>query len=134
MDSSQIFAKQQEYRHCDDPFESVPHVIFHCKKNLKQITERHNSIVVRLKTAASGCWLSFKEKQPLAWSTVCPDLVLVKKRAIIIDVDTTFENSSKAFDDIKSLKVKKYQHIVNSLKEMFFDASVEAMVVGAIGS
>lgn len=134
MDSSQIFAQQQEYCHCDDPFEIVPHVIFHCKNNLKQITERHNSIVVRLKTAASGCWSSFKENQPLAWSTVCPDLVVVKKRATIIDVDTTFDNSPKAFDDIKSHKAKKYQHIANSLKEIFFDVSVEAMVVGAIGS
>lgn len=59
----------------------------------------------------------FKENQPLAVSSLHPDFVLVKdKSAIIINIATTFENDPKGFDEIHSLKTKKYQAIAQSLK------------------
>lgn len=63
---------------CTDPSEGLPHVLWHCKKNLVKITHRHDLIVDTLLKASSGSWNLFKKNQPLASSSLRYDLVLVK--------------------------------------------------------
>lgn len=74
---------------------------------------------------------------PVSGSNKHPDVVLIKDDdVLIIDVAITFENGSKAFDEIREIKIKKYHHIASKLRKTkkYKTVSVEAVVVGAPGS
>lgn len=104
---------------------------------MQQITLRHNLIIERLKKASSRTWSIYKENQPLAGSTKRPDLVLVHNKenaALVLDVACTFEDGPAAFDKVRTDKVKKYAYLKKSLSDKFKDVSIEATVVGALGS
>lgn len=95
-------------RLCNHPFKGLPHVLCNCKKNLVKITNRHNLIVGRLQRVPSGSWTVLKKNQPLAGSSLRPDLVLVKNNCVmILDVAVTFENGPLAFDKIRNEKLRK---------------------------
>lgn len=122
-------------RHCKDPFEGLPHVLCHCNENMRKITNRHDLIVERLLKASSGSWSLLKKNQPLAKSAKRPDLVLKGTDVVmVLDVAVTFENSPSAFNEAREIKIKMYQSIAKELKKTYKEVSVEAIVVGAVGS
>lgn len=128
--------KNMGCKHCKDPFEGLPHVLCHCNDYLQKITSRHDLVVDRLAKASSGSWTILKKNQPLAKSPKRPDLVLVKgfDVAMVLDVAVTFENGPSAFNEAREIKLKKYQSIAKELKKSYKEVSVEAVVVGALGS
>lgn len=100
-----------------------------------KITKRHDLIVERLLRASTGSWSVLKKNQPLAGSTLRPDLVPIKNNCVmILDVAVTFENGPQAFDKIRNEKLRKYGEITKKLSQQYDEATVEAVVVGALGS
>lgn len=71
-----------------------------------------------------------KKNQPLAGSSLRPNLVLVKNDVVmILDVAVT-----SAFNKIRNLKINKYQKIAKNLKNFYNEISVEAVIVFALGN
>lgn len=127
----------QRCRKFNYKFEGLPYVLCNCKKNLVKITERHNMIIKRLKVCSARSWSVLKENQPLEGSSLRPDLELVHKSesaAMILDVGCTFENGPAAYDMVRTEKSKKYAQIAKSMKDKYKEVTVEAIVVGALGS
>jgi hypothetical protein len=99
--------------------------------------KRHNNIVNRLKRAAAGRdWDILGENQRVTLGcTLRPDLVLTKgDEALIIDVAVPYENGPDAFAAARRRKVEKYSELKRLLESRFRTVSIEAVVVGSLGS
>ena len=122
-------------RRCGSRSETLPHVLNNCHWNLQSITERHNSIVDRVKVASSKRWKVLRENQTVAGSSLKPDLVLVNENsAIILDVAVTFENGPEAFSNIRKHKLEKYAEIAETLRNRYKDVAVAPIILGSLGS
>lgn len=98
-------------------------------------TSRHNRIVDRLKTAAEKRFTVTHENRPVGDTNLRPDLVLARgETAIVIDVTCPFDNRKTAFDAARESKVAKYEPVRQYLLRKFQRVSIEAVVVGALGS
>ncbi|XP_064462307.1 uncharacterized protein LOC135372767 [Ornithodoros turicata] len=99
------------------------------------MTGRHNEVVERIKKAAFGRFSIMTENQPVGNTNLRPDLVLQKgEEAIIFDVCCPFENRAAALQRAHEEKEQKYQPVKEIWQRRFQRVSVEAVVVGALGS
>ncbi|XP_077507815.1 uncharacterized protein LOC144118912 [Amblyomma americanum] len=128
-------ASDQRCRACGHNKETLPHVLCHCMRQSAAYTDRHNKIVNRLKTAAGKRFTVTHENRPVGTTNLRPDLVLARgESAIVIDVTCPFDNRRTAFDAARESKVAKYEPVRQYLLRKFQRVSVEAIVVGALGS
>ena len=126
---------EKRCRRCRCYPETLPHVLNNCKMNLKQITERRNAFVERIKTAAARRWKILSENSEFAGSKLCPDIIIAKGlSAIIIDVTFPFENGPDAFERARKIKADKYAHLAKTFRKSFKDVSIAPLVIGSLGS
>lgn len=97
--------------------------------------KQHDAVVSRVKTAALNRWEVMTENQVIGSGKLKPDLVLKKGEDVpILDVVIPFENGLEALTDARVRKEVKYQVIAEELGIKGFNAKVEAIVVGSLGS
>lgn len=122
-------------RHCTFEWETLPHVINHCRPLLPRITERHNKIVKRIKEAASSRWEVISENRYVNGTSLKPDLVLARcDQALIIDVACPFDEGIEKFNNTRSEKIEKYRPLINTHSYKYKSISVDAVIVGSLGS
>ncbi|XP_035205381.1 uncharacterized protein LOC118180390 [Stegodyphus dumicola] len=122
-------------RRCSFSLETLAHVVCHCMRYSRAFTSRHNTIVERIKKAASPRWTIDAENQTLSNLNLRPDLLLTKGRsAVVVDATVAFDNRLEAFHSARRLKKEKYAALLPLLRERFDDVKIEAVVVGALGT
>ncbi|XP_064462302.1 uncharacterized protein LOC135372762 [Ornithodoros turicata] len=122
-------------RRCGHSNETLPHVLCHCMRQSQALTDRHNKVVQRIKTAAQTRFTVISENKPVGESGLRPDLVLAKgEEAIIIDITCPFDNRKVAFEDARRAKEEKYKPVQEHLKRRYQKVSIEVVVVGALRS
>ncbi|XP_049266997.1 uncharacterized protein LOC125756377 [Rhipicephalus sanguineus] len=122
-------------RVCGYAMETLPRVLGHCMRHSVAYTSRHNSIVNRVKHAACRNFTVTHENRPVGDTNLRPDLVLARgEEAIIVDVTCPFENRLEAFEAARTVKERKYQPVRDYLLRRYQRVSIEAIVVGMLGS
>ncbi|KAL1422010.1 hypothetical protein MTO96_022542 [Rhipicephalus appendiculatus] len=71
-------AVDKRCRHCGYGEETLPHVLCHCMRQSRAMTERHNAIVARVKKAALGRFTVIGENTQVGLPGLRPDLVLAR--------------------------------------------------------
>nr|XP_037289623.1 uncharacterized protein LOC119183546 [Rhipicephalus microplus] len=128
-------AADKRCRRCGYREETLPHVLCHCMRQSRAMTERHNAIVARIKKAALGRFTVIGENQQVGLPGLRPDLVLARgEEALILDVCCPFDNRLQAFQEARRLKEEKYAPLQRHLLRRFQRVSIEAIVVGCLGS
>ncbi|PSN55981.1 hypothetical protein C0J52_02155 [Blattella germanica] len=95
---------------------------------------RHNDVVNRVKKAAQSKYTVLAENEAMV-GTLRPGLVIVRNgSATVIDVTIPFENRLEALAEARRVKCEKYQPLAEALSTRFTNVSVEALVVGSLGS
>nr|XP_050025000.1 uncharacterized protein LOC126519682 [Dermacentor andersoni] len=126
-------AADKRCRRCGYGEETLPHVLCHCMRQSRAM-ERHNTIVARIKKAASGRFTVIAENQVVVTTSLKPDLVLARgEEALILDVGCPFENRLQAFQDARKAKEEKYSPVQRHLLRRFQRMTVDAVVVGCLG-
>ncbi|CAN7986074.1 unnamed protein product [Ixodes hexagonus] len=124
----------QRCRRCGHSNETLPHVINHCMRQSQAVTQRHNNVVERVKKASAGRFTLISENRPVGDTALRPDLVLVRgEEAVVVDVCIPFENRKEALVQARRIK-EKYRPVVEFLRSRYQRVTVEAVVVGALGS
>lgn len=129
-------AGPKQCRRCNHPLETLPHVLQHCMTNSATMQRRHNSVLDRIKTAATGKGYAViaENQQVLPNVRLRPDLVITKDNvAHIIDVTIPFDEPV-AFDQAREAKIRKYDIIKQHLGNQYTTVTVEPILVGALGS
>nr|XP_050024816.1 uncharacterized protein LOC126519243 [Dermacentor andersoni] len=102
-------AADKRCRRCGYGEETLPHVLCHCMRQSRAMTERHNTIVARIKKAALGRFTVIAENQVVGTTSLKPDLVLARgEEALILDVCCLFENRLQTLQDAREAKEEKY--------------------------
>ncbi|XP_075732860.1 uncharacterized protein LOC142775381 [Rhipicephalus microplus] len=128
-------AADKRCRRCGYGEETLPHVLCHCMRQSRAMTERHNAIVARLKKAALERFTVIGENQQVGVPGLRPDLVLARgEEALILDVCCPFDNRMQAFQEARRVKEEKYAPLQRHLLQRFQRVSVDAIVVGCLGS
>ncbi|XP_050033060.2 uncharacterized protein [Dermacentor andersoni] len=128
-------AADKRCRRCGYGEETLPHVLCHCMQQSRAMTERHNTIVARIKKAALGRFTVIAENQVVGTTSLKPDLVLARgEEALILDVCCPFENRLQAFQDARKAKEEKYAPVQRHLLRRFQRVTVDAVVVGCLGT
>nr|XP_037284215.1 uncharacterized protein LOC119176986 [Rhipicephalus microplus] len=128
-------AADKRCRRCGYGEETLPHVLCHCMWQSRAMTERHNAIVARLKKAALEWFTVIGENQQVSVPGLRPDLVLARgEEALILDVCCPFDNRMQAFQEARRVKEEKYAPLPRHLLQRFQRVSVDAIVVGCLGS
>ncbi|KAL1479133.1 hypothetical protein MTO96_052113 [Rhipicephalus appendiculatus] len=121
-------------RVCEYAVETLPHALGHCMRHSFAYTSRHNRIVDRVKQAASRKFTVTHGNRPVGDTNLCTDLVLARgKEAIIVDVTCPFENHLGVLEAARS-EERKYQPVRDYLLRRYQRLSIEAIVVGMLGS
>lgn len=102
-------------RHCGRHHETLPYVRKHCGSMMKEVRAHYNQIIKRLKDAEiyKNKWANYAENQPLGSEKLRPDLVLIRNKALVMDVVCPFENGHDALDKACTDKVQKYAKLCN---------------------
>lgn len=88
----------------------------------------------RIKRAASD-WGVINENTVVGAQNLHPDLVLKnRKQILIIDATVPFDNGHAAIKEARNKKLIKYNQLAKELSTDGCTASVDAVVVGALGS
>lgn len=75
------------------------------------------------------------EKQKMGSEDLRPDLVLkMDKDVLIIDSTVPFENGLVTLADARRLNVEKYDNLAKEITKAGYNAKVEAVIVGSLGS
>lgn len=128
-------SNDQRCRVCGYQQETLPHVLCHCMTWSQAYTDRHNRIVGRVKTAALDRFTVSHENRAVGDTGLRPDLVLVKgEEAIVLDVCCPFENRLAALQEARRQKIDKYEPVRQYLLRRYQRVTVEAVIVGAVGS
>nr|XP_050025004.1 uncharacterized protein LOC126519686 [Dermacentor andersoni] len=128
-------AADKRCRRCGYGEETLPHVLCHCMRQNRAMTERHNTIVARIKKAALGRFTVIAENQVVGTTSLKPDLVLARgEEALLLDVCCPFENRLQAFQDARKAKEEKYAPVQRHLLRRFQRVTVDAVVVGSLGT
>lgn len=128
-------AADKRCRRCGYAEETLPHVLCHCMRQSRVMTERHNAIVDRVKKAALVRFTVIAENQVVGNTSLKPDLVLARgEEALILDVCCPFENRLQAFQDARKAKEEKYVPVQRHLLRRFQRVTVDAVVVGCLGT
>lgn len=87
-------------RHCEFGYESLPHVINHCRPLFHRGTEICNKIVKRFKDGSSHQWNILYENQPVRGTGLKVDLVLEEKdHVLIFNITCPFDDGIDKFND-----------------------------------
>ncbi|XP_065311918.1 uncharacterized protein [Dermacentor albipictus] len=133
--SAWITGRDQRCRVCGYDTESLPHVLCHCMARSAMYTARHNNIIARLRTASRNRFAIASENRPVGTTNLRPDLVLVRgEEAIILVVCCPFDNRLEAFAAARATKIAKYEPVRLHLAQCYQRLTVDAIVVGAVGS
>lgn len=125
----------QRCRRCGFASETLPHVLNHCMRQSQAITQRHNNVVERVKKASAGRFTLVSENAAVGDTQLRPDLVLVRgEEAVVVDVCIPFENRKEALVQARRTKEEKYRPVIDHLRRRYQRVTVEAVVVGALGS
>nr|XP_050033033.1 uncharacterized protein LOC126529541 [Dermacentor andersoni] len=128
-------AADKRCRRCGYGEETLPHVLCHCMRQSRAMTERDNTIVGRIKKAALGRFAVIAENQVVGTTSLKPDPVLAcGEEALILDVCCPFENRLQAFQDARKAKEEKYAPVQRHLLRWFQRVTVDAGVVGCLGT
>ncbi|XP_064462303.1 uncharacterized protein T26G10.4-like [Ornithodoros turicata] len=115
--------------------ETLPHVLDHCMPSSASYQARHNEIVESVKAAARGKYTAISENMAVGGTGLRPDLILCRgEEAIIVDVTIPFDNRYQALAAARAEKEAKYELLKPHLQRRFHRVSVQAIVVGALGS
>ncbi|CAH1169636.1 unnamed protein product [Phaedon cochleariae] len=100
---------------------------------------RHNGIQDRFVKAlpARLGTVHVNRRVPHSTSNLRPDIVVVNEdesRVIIVDVTVPFENEPQALLQARETKKAKYAGIAEELRTQGYEATVDALIVGALGS
>lgn len=126
---------EQWCRVCGTHPETLPHVLCHCMTHSADMTQRHNRIVTRVKNAAKKRFTIKHENRAVGNTLLRPDLVLARgEEAMVIDICCPFDNRLNAFREARENKVAKYEPVRRWLLQKYQRVSVDAVVVGALGS
>ncbi|EEC13228.1 reverse transcriptase, putative [Ixodes scapularis] len=113
----------------------LPHVLNHCMRQSQAITQRHNNVVERVKKASAGRFTLVSENAAVGDTQLQLDLVLVRgEEAVVVDVCIPFENRKEALVQARRTKEEKYRPAIDHLRRRYQRVTVEAVVVGALGS
>ncbi|XP_075723837.1 uncharacterized protein LOC142765918 [Rhipicephalus microplus] len=122
-------------RVCGYAVETLPHVLGHCMRYSVAYTSRHNKIVERVKQAASKKFTVTHENRAVGTTNLRPDLVLARgEEAMIVDVTCPFDNRLKALEAARLEKERKYEPVRDFLLRRYQRVTIEAVVVGMLGS
>ncbi|XP_064462295.1 uncharacterized protein LOC135372751 [Ornithodoros turicata] len=122
-------------RTCGFQSETLPHVLNNCMRNSAAYTQRHNDIVSRIKSAAEKKFSVKWENQAVGSTHLRPDLVLTQgETAIIVDVAIPFENRTDSLQAKRREKEQKYEPVKQYLLQRFNRVSIEAVIIGSLGS
>ncbi|XP_023211850.1 uncharacterized protein LOC111614715 [Centruroides sculpturatus] len=130
--------RSKKCRQCSHPNETLAHVLNHCGPNLRLVTQRHNSILNRLRNAINdrGLKILCNQQVPGFDDRCRPDLVTIcdrTKTATIVDVAVPFENGRNAFDVARNTKVSKYYALTQHLRQQGYDTYCDAFILGSLG-
>lgn len=121
--------------------ETLGHVLCACPARLgKDIVQRHNSIIDRILRAIHknpDLKYTVDEKVPNSGSNKRPDIVIRndnKKQAFIIDVACPMEGENECLSVARQKKIQKYQPEGAALRSEGYNVSINAIVVGALGT
>lgn len=101
----------------------------------RALTDRHDRIVKRVKNAALRQHTVTHENRAVGDTGLRPDLVLVKgEEAIVLDICCPFDNRLGALKDAREKKIRKYEPVRTFLLRRYQRVTVEAVVLGSLGS
>ena len=127
-------------RRCGYDTETAAHVLGRCNAHARAVTLRHNAIVNRLLKAAHPSPRSVvysDQKVPGTPSTLRPDIVIINdaaKSCVIVDVVITYENRKDALVAARMDKIRKYDGLRQHFEQRGYHTTLDAYVVGALGS
>ncbi|XP_075723829.1 uncharacterized protein LOC142765909 [Rhipicephalus microplus] len=122
-------------RVCGYAVETLPHVLGHCMRHSVAYTSRHNKIVERVKQAASKKFTVTHENRAVGTTNLRPNLVLARgEEAIIVNVTCPFDNRLKVLEAARLEKERKYELVRDFLLRRYQRVTIEAVVVGMLGS
>ncbi|XP_075723798.1 uncharacterized protein LOC142765879 [Rhipicephalus microplus] len=128
-------AADKRCRRCGYGEETLPHVLCHCMRQSRVMTEHLNAIIAHLKKAALEGFTVIEENQKVGVPNLRPDLVLARGwEALILDVCCPFDDRMQAFQEARRVKEEKYAPLQRHLLQRFQRVSVDAIVVGCLGS
>ncbi|KAG5867674.1 hypothetical protein JTB14_024941 [Gonioctena quinquepunctata] len=116
----------------------VPHVLNHCRMHSAAWQKRHNAEDRLVKTIPNRLGTVQVNRQvPHTNSNIRPDIVIVngiEVKITIVDVTISFENEPQALTIARDLKREKYSGLAEDLRSQGYDTSVDALIVGALGT
>ncbi|XP_064462366.1 uncharacterized protein LOC135372837 [Ornithodoros turicata] len=122
-------------RRCGFANETLPHVPDHCMTYSNSYRTRHNKIVERVKAAALGKYTVIAESTAVSDTALRPDLVLCRgEAALVLDITIPFDNRYEALSAARAEKHSKCAVLKQYYRRRFSQVSVEAIVLGALGS
>ncbi|KAG5871525.1 hypothetical protein JTB14_028588 [Gonioctena quinquepunctata] len=126
-------------RRCQDQNETLPHVLNHCRIHAAAWQRRHNAVQDRLVKAVPQRLgtISINRQVPNTNSNLRPDIVVINEnesKITIVDVSIPFENESQALSRARQAELKKYNGIAEELRAQGYETSVDAFIVGALGT
>ncbi|XP_075726414.1 uncharacterized protein LOC142768330 [Rhipicephalus microplus] len=128
-------ALDKRCRRCGYGEETLQHILCHCMRQSRAMTECHNAIVARLKKAAPERFTDIGENQQVGVPSLRPDLVLARaEEALILDVCCPFDNRMQAFQEARRVKEQKYAPLQRHLLQRFQRVFIDSIIVGCLGS
>lgn len=98
-------------------------------------SQRRNNVVERVKKASAGRFTLVSENAAVGDTQLRPDLVLVcGEEAVVVDACIPFENRKEALVQARRTTEEKYRLVIDQLRRRYQRVTVEAVVVGALGS
>jgi len=127
-------------RRCGYDSETAAHVLGRCNAHSRAVTLRHNAIVSRLLKAAHpspGSVVYSDQKIPGTPGLLRPDIAIIDdaaKSCTVIDVVVTYENRKDAMVAARMDKIRKYDVLKQHFEALGYRTTVDAYVVGTLGS
>lgn len=120
----------RRHRRCGNITENLAYVVDHCIRYSGLYLARHNSVVTRIKKAASGWCAILSENQVCGNGGLHPDLVVKKvNKVFVIDVSIPFENRINTFKVSANERVERYNQLSDELASLH---DAETMVIPLI--
>jgi hypothetical protein len=129
-------------RRCNEPNETLPHVLQHCPPTEDARFKRHDAVAARIGKAMRPPPNArvFTNQRIPGWSSARrPDICILddeEKEAIIVDILVTFENGRNAFEIARTRKDRQYEDLENWLLENqdFTKVTRASIIVGSLGT
>lgn len=127
--------EKRRCRRCNGDYETLPHVLQHCMRHSHAFQQRHDAVVARVMKASERKFQVLSENRAVAGTRLRPDLVLVRNQtAVIVDITIPFENGVNSLEAARERKHTKYAPLIPILLQTYTSVTIEAVVVGSLGS